>query len=802
MSFRTTARALLRERAFTLAVGLTLAMGLGASLAIFTVVKGVLFAPLPYPDADRLSLVWMTNPQQGIDRDVISYPMFRDWRDQSRDVFAGMAVYSAQFANMLAGAQPEEIRTALVSEEFFVTLGTRTVLGRTFEVNDFVEGQHRVAVLSHGLWTRAFGGRRDVVGQTVMITSEPHTIVGILSPGAEYPDDAELWRPLAVTADARDLMESRGALWLPVIARLRPAVSPGVAQQRLAVVQDAQNAAYADNVPGTSVIVTLLHADMVAAARRPLWLLQGSVLLVLLIACANVSNLFLARAAARQRETATRTALGAGWRQLAREWLGETLLLTTAGCLGGLLIALWIVELLVRSAPPQIPRIAAVAFDWTVVAAGAVLTLLTVLTIGAALLLRLMRADVGAALKEGGRTIDEQGGRARVRQGLVVAQLGLALMLLVGAGLLLRSFAMLLETPSGFRADGVLTARVALPGTKYREPRERLQFWERLRGEIGGLPTVTRVAGVSTILLSRLPNSAPIVIEGRPDLPEGLRNWPVAIDSVTPGYFETVGMRLLRGRDVSDLDQPTSPRVVVVNEALAATYFASIDVIGRRIAFGSDNPTWLTIVGVVSNARRSGAELEARAETYFPHPQRPTGSMTLVVRSERDPLALVPSIREVVRRIDPEQPVSRINTLASLLDARLAERRFLLALLGGFAVVALVLAAIGIYGVMAYTVGRRRQEFGIRAALGATRADLSRLVLGQGAVLTLTGVTAGVGGALACTRLMDRLLFGVSPFDPLVFAGVALLLSGGALLACWLPARRAAGTDPNQVLRC
>ncbi len=802
MSVRTTARALLRERAFSLAVVLTLAMGLGACLAIFTVVRGVLFAPLPYPAADRLARVWMTNPQQGIDRDVISYPMFRDWRDQSRDVFASMAVYSDRSANMLAGAAPEEVLTAVVSEEFFATVGSRPLLGRSFEAGDYVDGQHRVVILSHGLWQRAFGGRGDIVGHTATIAGEPHTVVGVLSPGGEYPDETELWLPMAHSADARELLESRGALWLPVIARLRADVALETAQQKMALVQSAQNAAYPDNVPGTSALVTPVHDDMVAAARRPLWLLQGSVLLVLLIACANVSNLFLARATAREREIATRAALGAGWRRLAREWLAETLLLTMVGSVLGLVFAVWIVGLVVGAAPSQIPRIASVAIDWGVVAAGGVLTLITALAIGAVPLMRLSRADVSSTLKEGGRTIDEQGGHARIRQGLVVAQLALALMLLVGAGLLLRSFAALLETPSGFDARGVLTARVNLPATKYQAPAQRLQFWERLRADVNALPSVTRVAGISTVLLSRLPNSSSIVVEGRPDLPESLQNWPVAIDSVTPGYFDTVGMRLLSGRDVSDTDLAASPRVVVVNEALATQYFETADVVGRRISFGSTPPTWLTIVGVVSNARRSGPELEARAETYFPHPQRPTGSMTLVVRSDRDPMALASSVREVVRRLDPEQPVSRVNTLASLLDARLAERRFLLALLGGFAVVALVLSGVGIYGVMAYTVGRRRQEFGIRAALGATRGDLSRLVLRQGVILIGFGVVLGIFGAFLATRLMDRLLFGVGPADPLVFSGVTLLLSACALIACYLPALRAARTDPLKVLRC
>lgn len=802
MSLRTSIRALARERAFTAAVGLTLAIGLGGCLAIFSVVKGVLFAPLPYLQAERVAIVWMTNPQQGFDRDVVSYPMFRDWRDQSRDVFEGMATYSSQFANIVAGSVPEEIRAGAVSEEFFHTIGIRPRLGRTLNPDDYVDGRHRVAVLSHGLWQRAFGARDDVVGRDAMVLGQPHTIVGVLPPGTEYPTDAEIWVPLASTAETRQQMEARGALWLTVVARLREGVALEAAQQRMTAVQNAQNAAYPDNVPGTGTLVTLLREDMVNAARRPLWLLQGAVLLVLLIACANVSNLFLARATARERETATRAALGAGWRRLSREWLAETLFLTTLGATLGLLLAVGIVTLVVAAAPPQIPRLASVSVDWGVVLTGAALTIVTALLIGAAPLMRWSGADLGAALKEGGRTVEEQGGRARVRIGLVVGQLALALVLLVGAGLLLRSFAVLVDTPSGFDAEGVLTARVALPATKYQQPAERLQFWERLRADVKALPSVTRVAGVSTVLLGRLPNSAPIVVEGRPDLPDGLRNWPVSIDSVTPGYFETVGMKLLRGRDVSGADLPTAQRVVVVNETLATSYFGTPDVIGRRVAFGGgDKPNWLTIVGLVSNARRSGPELEARAETYFPHGQRTTGSMTLVVRSDGDPTTLVLPIREVVRRLDPEQPVSRVNTLAALLDGRLSERRFVLALLGGFAVVALMLSAIGIYGVMAYTVGRRRQELGIRAALGASRSDLSWLVLRQGVMITTAGIMLGVGGAFAITRLMERLLFGVSPSDPIVFAGVTVLLCASALAACYLPARRAAKADPMGLLR-
>ena len=449
-----------------------------------------------------------------------------------------------------------------------------------------------------------------------MINGRPYSVVGVLAPGSEYPTDVELWIPLAITADSRPQMEARGALWLPVIARLRDGVPIEAAHQRMVVVQNAQNAAYPDNVPGTSTLVTLLLDDMVASARRPLWLLQGAVVLVLLIACANVSNLFLARATARERETATRAALGASWRRLSREWLNETLVLTTCGALAGLALAVWAVRAVVAAAPPQIPRLAAVSIDWTIVAAGAALTLLTALAIGVGPLWRVARADVSATMKEGGRTVEEQGGRAGVRLGLVTAQLALALMLLVGAGLLLRSFAAVLDTPSGFQPDGVFTARISLPAAKYQQPAQRLQFWERLRSDVAALPSVQRVAGVTTILLGRLPNSSPIIVEGRPDLPEGLRSWPVATDSATPGYFDAVGMRVLHGRDVSDTDVATAPRVVVVNETLALSFFETRDVVGRRIAFGSPGPDtqWLTIVGVVGNARRSGPELDARAE--------------------------------------------------------------------------------------------------------------------------------------------------------------------------------------------
>ena len=801
MGLRTTVRSLLRERTFVAAVTLTLAIGIGGCLTMFTVVKAVLFAPLPYLDANRLVSVWMTNPLQGIDRDVVSYPMFRDWRDQTRLVFSAMSVHNTQFGNIVAGSTAEEVRVAIVSEEFFSAVGVNARLGRTFTSDDFIDGRHRVVVLSHGLWQRALGGRADILGRDVVFMGGPHTVIGVLAPGSEYPPDVELWAPLADSPEWRGNREARGALWLNVIARLQPNVTLQSADERMRVVQNAQNAAYPENVPGTSTLVTLVRDDLVGTSRQPLWLLQGAVVLVLLIACANVSNLFLARATAREREVATRVALGAGWQPLVRQWMGEAWWLTAFGAAAGLLLAIVTTDLVVRAAPPQIPRLGIISVDWIVVAAGVLLTMITALLIGLAPLARLLRTDLVGTLKDGGRTVDETSGRGRLRLALVAAQFALALILLVGAGLLLRSFAALVDTASGFNAERVVSARVALPGAKYPQAADRLQFWERLRRDVAALPGVERVAGVSSVLLSRLPNSAPIVVEGRPDLPDSLRTWPVALDSATSGYFDTVGMRLLRGRDVSDADGPANLRVVVVNEALAMSYFGTLDVIGKRISFDGQKPNWLTIVGVVSNARRTAPELEARPETYFPHAQRPSGGMTLLVRTAQDPMAIVPAMRDVVRRLDAEQPVARVAALQSLLDSRLAERRFLLALLGGFASVALVLSIVGIYGVMSYTVGRRRHEFGIRAALGAGRTDLSSLVLRQGLAVTTAGVGAGVAGALLVTRLLEGLLFGVHRLDLTVFIAVTFVLTACGLIACWLPARRAAKADPMRALR-
>jgi predicted permease len=803
---RVAIRSLLRERVFTAAVVLTLVIGLGGCLAIFSVVRAVLLEPLPFQEPDRLTALWMTNPRQGFDRDVISYPQFRDWRDGTRDVFAAMAVFSNPIGSLMTQGAARETRAASVSEDFFLVLRTTPMMGRALEARDFEPGRHRVMVIGQTLWASAFGSDPAVVGKTVGFNGEPHEIVGVLGPGVVYPDDAELWVPMAILPAQRAQFESRGSLWLNTVGRLSPGASIRSAQSALSVVNQRVLDAYPDSTPDTGVLVVGLHDDLVGSTRRSLWLLQGAVIFVLLIACANVSNLLLARISARSREIATRIALGASWRRITMEGFTETLVLAVAGGVLGLLAAMWAVDLFARLGPAQIPLSSRIAVDWSVAAAGAALCVVTAFLVSVAPLFFAARVDITTTLKAGGRNPNDAGGSGRLRTTLVVGQIALALVLLVGAGLLIKSFVRVLAVPTGFTTQSALTARFALPAEKYPEPARRIAVWNDLRREVAALPGVEAVGGVSTVLLGRLPASSPIAVEGRPDLPEALAALPVAIDSATPGYFDAVGQPLVAGRLMDDHDTADSLRVLVVNEALARLYFGTTDIVGRRVTFGDpQNPEtiWPTIVGVVRDARRAlaGPQLEARPEAYVPYPQRARPGMMLVVRTTGDPLAVVAPVREIASKLDAEVPLARVLPLSDLLNARLDERVFLMNLLTVFAVMALLLSAIGIYGVTAYSVSRRMHEFGVLIALGAQRRNIIGLVLRHGLLVVALGSTFGVLGALTLTRLAVPHLFEVSPTDPQVFVAVAAGLALLALVACWLPAERAARADPMKELR-
>ncbi len=806
---RSALRSLFRERGFTASVVLTLTLGLGGCLAVFSVVRGVLLAPLPFPSPERLTRVWMTNPQQGFDKDVISYPQFRDWRDQSREVFSAMAVIRGTVASLSGSGPAQEIPLSQVSEEFFQVLGATPQLGRVLAPEDFEVGRHHVVVLSHSLWNSSFGGDQGLIGRTITLATEPFTVIGVMPQGVAYPTNTLAWSPLAATPALRQTLESRGSLWLEVVARLNANTSLESAQAAMDVAQSRYKLAYPDTDPGSGVLVTAMHQDMVGAIARSLWLLQGAVLVVLLIACANISNLMLARATARQREVATRIALGAGWRRIAQDCFTETLLLATIGAAFGLALAVALVRVLPSFAPAQLPFVGRVAIDWTVGVSAVLLTAATAILVGLAPLVQGRRIDVNTAIKEGGRVAQEAGGSGRIRLGLVAGQIALALVLLVGAGLLIKSFANLLSVPTGFTDDAVLTARVSLPDVRYPEQSgKRAIFWNELIRRVSEIPGVKSVGAVTTVLHGGLPVSSPMTPEGRPDLSQSILVMPVAIDSVGVHYFEAVGQPLVAGRFFSEqIDTATGPPATIVNESLARTYFDTPDVVGRRVTFGDPgNPQtpWLTIVGVVRDVRRAsaGPQVASRPEVYIPYPQRQRPTMVLTVRTNGDALSLVGPVRDIARSIDPDVPLARVQALQALLGARVGERRFVMSLLAAFAFLAVLLSAIGIYGVITYTVSRRLPEFGMCLALAAQRRDIARMVLGQGLAVAVIGTAAGLGGALLLTRLAGPQLYEVSPNDPWVFSAVATLLLAIAMLAAWLPARRASRVDPMIVLRC
>jgi putative ABC transport system permease protein len=805
---RSAARSLVRERGFTASVVLTLMLGLGGCLAVFSVIRGVLLAPLPFPAPERLTRVWMTNPQQGFDKDVISFPQFRDWRDQSRDVFDAMAVINDSVASLSGTGPAQEIALSQVSEEFFQVLGANPLFGRALVPEDYEPGRHRVVVLGHSLWTSSFGADSSIVGRTITLATEPFTVVGVMPSRIVYPSDTMAWAPLAATPALRQTMESRGALWLEVIARMKPNAGAATAQAAMDVVQSRYNAAYPTATPGTGIYVAPLHQDMVEPVARSLWLLQGAVLAVLLIACANISNLMLARATARQRDVATRIALGAAWQRIGQECFAEALLIASIGAAFGLALAVALVRMLPSFAPAQVPMIDGVSIDWMVGIAAVVLTVTTAIVVGLAPIVQGRRIDVNAAIKEGGRVAYEGGGSGRVRLALVVGQIAAALVLLVGAGLLAKSFAHVLAVPTGFTGDPVLTARVSLPAARYpTQENRRAIFWNELTRRVAELPGVKSTGAVSTVLLATLPVSAPMIPEGRPDLRQAVLTTPVAIDSVQASYFDTVGQPLLYGRFFSDqIDTATGPPAAIVNETLARIYFNSADVVGRRVTFsGAIGPqtTWLTIVGVVRDVRRAfaGPHVDPRAEVYRPYGQRQTPTMVLTAKASGDALALAGAIREIARAMDADVPLSRVQTLDTLLGNRVGDRRFVMSLLMAFAVLAVLLAAIGIYGVITYTVSRRLPEFGVCLALGAQQRDIAKMVLGQGVAVATAGTAIGVGGALFLTRFVGPQLYDVKPNDPWVFTAVAALLLAIATTAAWLPARRASRVDPMIVLR-
>jgi putative ABC transport system permease protein len=796
-------RGLRKKPLFTLVAVITLALGIGVNSAIFTVVNAVLLRPLPYPAPDRLMMLWTYNPRQGFDKDVSTYPNFDDWRRQVGS-FERMAAYTGGGFALTQAGDPAQIRGAIVTPGFFETLGIAPSLGRTFGLQEGQAGGDRAAILSHRLWQTRFSGDPAAIGRSIVLNGVPHEILGVMPASFAHPADAEVWTPLAPSERFAQVMQSRGSYWLQVIARLKPGVERASAQAELNAVAAALERQYPDTNAGIGVRAVPMHEEIVGDVRQPLLILLGAVGFVLLIACANVANLLLTRAASRQKELAIRAALGAGRRRLVRQMLTESLVLATVGGAAGLLLAAWGIQVLQSLAPSSVPRLTSVEIDTPVILYTLLIAVITGVIFGTVPALQSGAVTAGEFLKEGGRAGSE-GARGRgLRAAVAVAEVAVALVLLIGAGLLVRSFIAMNRVELGFDPRNVLALRVDLPGARYQEGHQITAFFSDLESRLRTLPGVESVGLGSSVLLSALPQSATLSAEGAPPPDRGAPSIPVPYDSVTSDFFKTLRIPLLRGRTFTAADSPTSQAVVIVNETLARRFFPGADPLGRRVTF--DYPTgarvrWATIVGVVGDTRRGGVERAPWAEVYYPLAQAPDAQMYALVRTSGDPVALMRSAQAEVWAIDRNQPIYSARTVETILSASQANRRFTTLLLGVFSVVALALAAIGIYGVIAYSTAQRTQEIGIRIALGARRVDVLAMVVKEGVAIGLIGLALGTAAALALTRFMAGLLFGVGTHDLATFVALPLALLLVATLATIIPALRATRVDPIAALR-
>jgi putative ABC transport system permease protein len=795
-------RSLWRRPRFTAVAVAVLAIGIGASTAVFSVVDAVMLRPLPFADAGRLVAVWQRSPDNSVPFIEVSYPDYLDWRRQAR-AFESMAIIpSVNQGFMLAGDEPAQVQGRLVSGNFFDVLGAHALLGRTLRPDDDRPDASRVAVLGYGLWQRRFGADPAVVGRKVVVDGTPLEVVGVMPPAFRYPPKAELWTPVVPAIPS--VVTNRGVYWAIVVGRLAPGARLTEARAELDAIV-ARLAKANPDAAATASVVTPFAEHLLGPARTALVVLLTAVLLVLLVACANVSALLLARAADRQREIAVRVALGASRGRLVRQLLAESALIALAGAAGGVVIARWSLDALVSLVPADVPRLPDAAIDARVLAFAAALAAAAALVSGLAPALLASRPSLTDALESGARTAGAGGAPRRLRGLLVGAEAAVALVLLSGAGLMGRTFHNLRQVDLGYDPRRLLTLEIASPHGKYETPAASRALQRTLLERIDRLPGVESSAGVLLRpLWGQVGMDWIFAVEGQSEA-DARRNPHLNLEAVTPGYFRTMRIPVRRGRTFDDADADGAPGVVVVGESFARRYWPGRDPIGQRLKIPlSEAPrynwTWLTVVGVVGDARYR--ELQAsRLDLYLSYLQSPYGPKHLVVRTAGDPLALAPAVRAVVRDVDRDLLAEDMTSMESLVDAALGAPRFGMQLLSAFALAALALAALGTYGVMAFLVGRRTREIGVRMALGARSTDVLRLVFGQGMRPVLVGVAAGVAGSLALGRGLSALLFGVAGHDAATLAGAAAVLAAVAAAACYFPARRAARLDPAAALR-
>jgi putative ABC transport system permease protein len=791
-------RLLTRIPGFTIAAVLALALGIGASTTIFSVLSAVLLRPLSYPEADRLVMVWDSNPGRGWDTFAVSPGNYATWT-ASQSSFDALFAMQTEDLVLTGQGDPERLQGLRATDAVFDLTGARPALGRAFAAADYDAGAAPVVVISDGLWRRRFDARPDILGTAITLNAASHTIVGVLPRDVRLPTGAELLAPLILSPKDR---ESHGAHYLTVMARLRPGASADAAGTAMRAVALRLEKELPDSNTGWTVRVVPLYEQVTGRVRPALIALGGAVACLLLIACANVANLLLARAAARRGEIAVRSALGARPSRILRQLLTESVVLALAGGGLGILLAVWGIDLVKALPPETLPRSAGIRLDGTTLVFTLALSIVTGLVFGVVPGIMLSRSRLAGALQEGGRAGGLRVSR-RVRAGLVAGQVALAHVLLVGAGLHMRSLGALLKVDPGFRPDGVLVAEIAgLPEARYPERPERAAFYDRTLGALRALPGVASVAAVTTVPVTGNDIIFSIEeVEGQPPRPPDQAvsaNWY----SVSPGYFETMGIPLVAGRVFTSSDAATSPRVAIIDETMARRIFPGENPIGHRLRMGIDGKVFREIVGVVGDVRHYGLDRAVTMQMYEPYAQIAPDGMTFLVRTAGDPGALAGAARRAIQSVDPEQPVTSTRTLVGIVADSTSQRRFTLTLLAAFAVAAMLLAAVGVYGVIAFAVSQRTHEIGVRMALGAERRAILGLVLRQGMAMVLAGVVAGLAAALALTRLVSATLYGVGAADPATYAATATLLCLVAFAATYLPARRATRVEPTTALRC
>jgi putative ABC transport system permease protein len=806
---RFSARMLRKRPGFTAAILIVLALGIGGVTAIFSIVNTVLLRPLPYKDSERLVMLWENNPklQMGFDQIPVSPANLQDWRDQSQ-VFESVGAFWVSPYAITGGDNPLRVEGARMTASVFPMLGVAPLMGRTFLPEEEQVGNDQVVVLSYGLWQRRFGSDNAILGKTVMLNGQTHTVIGVMPADFQFPrrsempaafkffpPQSELWTPMSSTpAQAAN----RSARSLAAIARLKPTASIEQAQTEMRTIAQRLEQEYPKTNAGFGVSVISAHEQAVGEVRSAFLILLGVVAFVLLIACANVANLLLARAASRGKEIAIRTALGASRSRLIRQLLTESVMLGVIGGALGLLVAIIGLKLLLAFSPANIPRAQEIGIDGVVLGFTFLISVVTGLVFGLVPALRASKLGLHDTLKEGGRS-SASGGR-RTRNVLVVSEIALALILLIGAGLLVKSFLRLQQINPGFNLNNILTMEIDRRSLKEATPQQSAAFYQQVIERTKGLPGVTSVAVSTNIPLGGATAGSGFLIENRPPPPAGQE--PLAdLTTISPDFFQTMGIKLIDGHFFTEHDGAEAPKVAIISKIMADRFWPNESPIGKHIHLGAETGVSREIVGVVANVGHSSLTGKPRPEIYLPYLQGSASFMYLVAHTTPEPTSLVASVRSQVWAVDKDQPVSNIKTMEQIFSESVAQPSLYALLLSLFAGVALILAGVGIYGVMAYSVTQRTNEIGIRLALGARPGNILKLIIGQGMFVAVIGLVIGLVVAFIVTRLMTSLLYGVSASDPLTFGIVTLILASVAFLACYIPARRAAGVDPMVALR-